>query len=68
MKKCVIETCVRRAHYKDSQLCKTCYAGLYYWKGASPTRLLKRQKQLMVLQARMSTLTSTRVLRRRKAA
>ena len=55
--KCIVDYCDRDAHHTESGLCKTCYAGLYYWKGATPTRILRRHRQLKVLEARIELLT-----------
>lgn len=66
---CVTGGCFEERHYIDSGLCKACYSGMYYWKGATPTRILRRIKQLTRLQSRMDTLMPTvRTIGRRRSA
>jgi hypothetical protein len=56
--KCYIDSCDRDAEIAD--LCKTCYNGMYYWKGASPKKIVKRAKQLQVLSDRMDMMGGNR--------
>ena len=53
--RCEIGGCENEA--QPMGLCKTCYAGMYYWKGATPSRILERRKQLDRLQNRMELMT-----------
>ena len=65
---CSVDGCFEERHYVSSGLCKACYAGMHYWKGASPTRILKRVKQLARLSSRMDTMMPTvrSITRRRR--
>ena len=65
MKECTIQGCTRKAYYKESKLCKCCYAAFHYWQDATVTRLMRRSRQLGVFQARMDTMTGVRTLRRK---
>jgi hypothetical protein len=56
--KCGVHSCIRDAEVGG--LCATCYNGMYYWKGATPTRILKRAKQLAVLTDRMELISGNR--------
>jgi hypothetical protein len=58
--KCAINACEREAKYVESGLCDTCYAGMYYWKNKTPTQILRRQKQLAVLEERMELMGGNR--------
>ncbi len=64
---CVVMSCDREVKYVEAQLCHVCYHGLNYWKGATPTRIMRRQKQLSILADRMDLLSNTRILKRRRA-
>ena len=50
-KYCSLDGCRRPAHYKESGLCKTCYARMYYQIKKGVSWAFKRTKQLSVWQA-----------------
>jgi len=58
--KCAISSCTRPMECPESGLCKTCYAGMHYWQGRSVTAIMKRQKQLAVLEERMELMGGNR--------
>ena len=58
--KCAITSCERSMEMPESGLCKTCYAGMHYWRGRSVTAIMKRQKQLAVLEERMELMGANR--------
>lgn len=70
---CIVDGCFEERHYVSSGLCKACYAGMHYWKGRSPTDIVRRKQQLERLEARMAMMLPARVRtmarrRRRRSA
>lgn len=57
---CAIDSCTRPMEMPESGLCIQCYNGMYYWKDATPTRIMKRQKQLVILGDRMEAMGGNR--------
>ena len=57
---CSISACDRPMEMPESGLCKTCYQGMYYWKDKTPTQVMKRQRQLAVLEERMEMMGGNR--------
>lgn len=58
------ETCRIAGCERDSAvsgLCKPCYNGMHYWlRNKTPGDIMKRQKQLAVLDARMEAISGNR--------
>ena len=66
---CSVDGCFSERKYIESGLCSACYAGMYYWKGKTPTQVVNRIKQLARLTSRMDSLMPTvRHIRRRRSA
>ena len=69
---CSTTGCDRPMFYKESGLCKACYAFYYYWKGRSVTAQVKRNIQLHQWVQRfedfMSRTGNIRPMKRRKAS
>ncbi len=64
---CITPGCMDERKYVQSGLCGACYHGMNYWKGASPTRIVKRMKQLARLSARMEMMApNVRTITRRR--
>ena len=61
---CRIEGCGRPV--LCAELCSPCYSGLYYWKDATPAKLVRRSNQLSVLTARLDVLLGQRRVHRLK--
>lgn len=61
---CLVDDCDREA--RTSGLCNPCYQGLYYWRGRTPGDMVKRQRQLKVLENRMSMMTKVTLMPRAK--
>jgi hypothetical protein len=54
-KKCIVEGCGNEESWPQGAtgLCAACDQGLRYWAGATPARLVQRQRQLYKLMNRM---------------
>ncbi len=57
---CMVEGCPRDIKYLEAELCETCYQGMYYWRDKSPTAVMRRQKQLYILENRMELMSGNR--------
>jgi hypothetical protein len=57
-KPCSMDYCEGHVNkYKTAGICDACWMGMYYWRNATPTRLLKRARQLAKLSARMEAMS-----------
>lgn len=67
---CEIPACDEEATVAG--LCRACYSGLYYWRGATPKELLDRRRKLKRLESRMElklgNVTDLPAKRRRRAS
>lgn len=57
---CAVEGCPHDIMYIEAELCRNCYQAMYYWRDRSPTDVMKRQKQLVVLENRMELMSGNR--------
>ena len=57
---CSVGSCEREIVYKEAELCAACYSGMAYWGLKTPTEMIKRQKQLIVLEERMELISGNR--------
>lgn len=68
-KTCIVDNCTRPIKHPTAELCNACYVGLLYWSKKTPTQMIERQRQLVVLEARMAvSLGNVRVAKRKRKA